>query len=230
MVVTSAATSRHSSSRSSRERRRAHPAQQHQRQRRVARIDPPQRAPAPLPALFRHMPLQSGSDRVLRAMHRGYRRAQYLRVVSALRDKDPATEFTTDIMVGFPARPTTTTRPRCHSSMRWVPSPAMSSLVTASRDSGIRYRCAGRRCDRSAAQRRGAPRHPARRRRAPMRAPVDGPRGGLGPRRRRRCPRTHGGYHEVVVDRRTRVRSGGLDLVRAETVEGDRLRATLLRS
>src|SRR6202035_4757587 len=49
-----------------------------------------------------HMPLQSGSDRVLRAMHRGYRRAQYLRVVNALREENPDTEFTTDIMVGFP--------------------------------------------------------------------------------------------------------------------------------
>jgi threonylcarbamoyladenosine tRNA methylthiotransferase MtaB len=49
-----------------------------------------------------HMPLQSGSDTVLRAMHRGYRRAQYLRVCGQLRQLDPDTEFTTDVMVGFP--------------------------------------------------------------------------------------------------------------------------------
>jgi threonylcarbamoyladenosine tRNA methylthiotransferase MtaB len=49
-----------------------------------------------------HMPLQSGSDGVLKAMHRGYRRAQYLRVCAQLRQLDPDTEFTTDIMVGFP--------------------------------------------------------------------------------------------------------------------------------
>ncbi len=49
-----------------------------------------------------HMPLQSGSDAILRAMHRGYRRAQYLRVCAALRDLDPDTEFTTDVMVAFP--------------------------------------------------------------------------------------------------------------------------------
>ena len=49
-----------------------------------------------------HMPLQSGSDAVLRAMHRGYRRAQYLRVCSQLRELDPDTEFTSDVMVGFP--------------------------------------------------------------------------------------------------------------------------------
>lgn len=49
-----------------------------------------------------HMPLQSGSDTVLRAMHRGYRRAQYLRVCDELRALDPDTEFTTDVMVAFP--------------------------------------------------------------------------------------------------------------------------------
>jgi threonylcarbamoyladenosine tRNA methylthiotransferase MtaB len=50
-----------------------------------------------------HMPLQSGSDAILRAMHRGYRRAQYLRACAALRGLDPDTEFTTDVMVAFPA-------------------------------------------------------------------------------------------------------------------------------
>jgi threonylcarbamoyladenosine tRNA methylthiotransferase MtaB len=49
-----------------------------------------------------HMPLQSGSDAVLRAMHRGYRRGQYLRVCDELRDVDASTEFTTDVMVAFP--------------------------------------------------------------------------------------------------------------------------------
>lgn len=49
-----------------------------------------------------HLPLQSGSDAVLRGMHRGYRRAQFLRVVRQLRERDPLTEITTDVMVGFP--------------------------------------------------------------------------------------------------------------------------------
>jgi threonylcarbamoyladenosine tRNA methylthiotransferase MtaB len=49
-----------------------------------------------------HMPLQSGADAMLRAMHRGYRRAQYLRVCAALRGIDAGTEFTTDVMVAFP--------------------------------------------------------------------------------------------------------------------------------
>jgi hypothetical protein len=38
------------------------------------------------------------------------------------------------------------------------------------------------------------------------------------------------GYHEVTVDSAMGLRPGGLDLVRAESVEGDCLRATLLRS
>ena len=45
--------------------------------------------------------------------------------------------------------------------------------------------------------------------------------------------RAHGltaGYHEVVVDPAPGVRQGGLNLVRAESVEGDCLRGTLLRS
>jgi len=45
--------------------------------------------------------------------------------------------------------------------------------------------------------------------------------------------RAHGitsGYHEVTVEEAMGVRPGGLDLVRAETVEGECLRATLLRS
>ncbi len=45
--------------------------------------------------------------------------------------------------------------------------------------------------------------------------------------------RAHGltaGYHEVIVEGDAGIRQGGLDLVRAETVLGDRLRCTLLRS
>lgn len=49
-----------------------------------------------------HMPLQSGSDSMLKSMHRGYRRRQYLRVCTAMREHDPDVEFTTDVMVGFP--------------------------------------------------------------------------------------------------------------------------------
>jgi len=49
-----------------------------------------------------HLPAQSGSDRVLKAMHRGYTRARYLEIVRKLRRVRPAIGLTTDIIVGFP--------------------------------------------------------------------------------------------------------------------------------
>jgi tRNA-2-methylthio-N6-dimethylallyladenosine synthase len=49
-----------------------------------------------------HLPLQSGSDRILKAMHRAYTAAAYLRLVEKLRAAHPKIAFTTDIIVGFP--------------------------------------------------------------------------------------------------------------------------------
>jgi tRNA-2-methylthio-N6-dimethylallyladenosine synthase len=49
-----------------------------------------------------HFPLQSGSDRVLRLMRRGYRRRRYLEILGRLRDAIPGLVFSTDIIVGFP--------------------------------------------------------------------------------------------------------------------------------
>jgi tRNA-2-methylthio-N6-dimethylallyladenosine synthase len=49
-----------------------------------------------------HLPLQSGSDHVLERMNRGYTRAQYLDLVDALRQAEPALAFSTDVIVGFP--------------------------------------------------------------------------------------------------------------------------------
>jgi tRNA-2-methylthio-N6-dimethylallyladenosine synthase len=49
-----------------------------------------------------HVPAQSGSDRVLKAMHRGYTRARYLELVRQLRSVRPGIGLTTDIIVGFP--------------------------------------------------------------------------------------------------------------------------------
>jgi threonylcarbamoyladenosine tRNA methylthiotransferase MtaB len=178
-----------------------------------------------------HMPLQSGSDRVLRAMHRGYRRAQYLRVVHALREVNPSTEFTTDIMVGFPGE-TEDDHAETLSLVddvgflqghvfRWSPRPGTPAAAIAGR------------VDDAAARRRSA-----EVRRATNRS---GARSLAGA-----CGRVHevawdavegrtahgltAGYHEVVVEGGSGVRQGGLDLVRADAVEGDHLRATLLRS
>ncbi|HET7342239.1 MAG TPA: tRNA (N6-isopentenyl adenosine(37)-C2)-methylthiotransferase MiaB [Methylomirabilota bacterium] len=49
-----------------------------------------------------HLPLQSGSNRVLERMNRGYTRERYLELVDALRQAEPALAFSTDIIVGFP--------------------------------------------------------------------------------------------------------------------------------
>jgi tRNA-2-methylthio-N6-dimethylallyladenosine synthase len=52
------------------------------------------------PAL--HMPLQSGSDRVLRAMRRSYRAERYLGIIEKVRAAMPHAAITTDVIVGFP--------------------------------------------------------------------------------------------------------------------------------
>lgn len=49
-----------------------------------------------------HMPLQSGSDAVLRAMRRSYRSKKYLGILERVRKKMPNAAITTDIIVGFP--------------------------------------------------------------------------------------------------------------------------------
>ena len=49
-----------------------------------------------------HLPLQSGSDRVLAAMHRGYTAARYLEKLAAARAAVPDLAVTTDLIVGFP--------------------------------------------------------------------------------------------------------------------------------
>jgi len=49
-----------------------------------------------------HIPLQSGSDRVLKRMGRLYRRRDYLEVVAALRRQSPDLAVTADVIVGFP--------------------------------------------------------------------------------------------------------------------------------
>ncbi|GFO61661.1 tRNA-2-methylthio-N(6)-dimethylallyladenosine synthase [Geomonas silvestris] len=49
-----------------------------------------------------HLPAQSGSDRVLKAMNRGYTAGQYLAKVSALKKACPEIQFTGDMIVGFP--------------------------------------------------------------------------------------------------------------------------------
>lgn len=49
-----------------------------------------------------HMPLQSGSNTILKAMNRNYRREKYLSIIEALKSRVPDMAITTDIIVGFP--------------------------------------------------------------------------------------------------------------------------------
>ena len=49
-----------------------------------------------------HMPLQSGSDRILQAMRRSYRAERYLGIIERVRAAMPEAAITTDIIVGFP--------------------------------------------------------------------------------------------------------------------------------
>ena len=56
--------------------------------------------PNVMPSL--HMPLQSGSDRVLKAMRRSYRQERFLGIIERVRAAIPDAAITTDVIVGFP--------------------------------------------------------------------------------------------------------------------------------
>ncbi|HWH98488.1 MAG TPA: MiaB/RimO family radical SAM methylthiotransferase, partial [Pseudolysinimonas sp.] len=63
-------------------------------------IDAMAETPNIMPQL--HMPLQSGSDRILKAMRRSYRSEKFLGILDRVRDRIPHAAISTDIIVGFP--------------------------------------------------------------------------------------------------------------------------------
>ena len=80
--------------------------------------------PAVMPQL--HMPLQSGSDRVLRAMRRSYRSDRFLGILERVRERIPLAAITTDIIVGFPGE----TEEDFQETMRVVQQARFSSAFT----------------------------------------------------------------------------------------------------
>ena len=176
-----------------------------------------------------HIPLQSGSDRVLRAMHRGYRRQRYVRVVEGLRSRDPDTELTTDVMVGFPGETDEDHQATlsliaevsflgCH-VFRYSPRPGTTAVGLPDRVDDViaRHRSAEIRAAAAVTARN-------RRRRA-----VDARHRVVWDRLTRE--EAHGlsaGYHEVVAVPDPLTRVGGLQTVLATGVEGDHLRGVIV--
>jgi len=59
-------------------------------------------AASPKVAKHLHLPFQAGSNRILKAMNRGYTREHYLELIAAARQKMPGIVITSDVIVGFP--------------------------------------------------------------------------------------------------------------------------------
>ena len=176
-----------------------------------------------------HIPLQSGSDRVLRAMHRGYRRQRYLRVVEGLRRQNPDTELPTDVMVGFPGESQEDHEATlglieeveflgCH-VFRYSPRPETEAaqLPQRANDALLRSRSAEVRRAAAASARGRRQRAVGRQHRVVWDRVAPGEAHGL-----------TDGYHEVVAVPATGTRTGRMQNVVATRVEGDLLRGAIL--
>ena len=73
-----------------------------------------------------HLPFQSGNDRVLKAMNRGYTREQYLSLIAYARQVVPDISFTSDVIVGFPGE----TREEFEDTLSLVKEVGFTSLFT----------------------------------------------------------------------------------------------------
>ena len=176
-----------------------------------------------------HIPLQSGSDPVLRAMHRGYRRQRYLRVAEALRRRDPATELTTDVMVGFPGETGEDHRATlslieavgflgCH-VFRYSPRPGTHAAQLGERvdDHTARIRSAEARAVAAASGRRRLEKAVGRRLQVVWDHVADGEAHGLS-----------AGYHEVIALPALGTRIGGMQQVEITRRDHDRVRGVVV--
>ena len=73
----------------------------HPRDYREETIDVMREYPNVMPAL--HLPVQSGSDEILKRMNRGYTIGRYYELYERMKEKIPGITFTTDLIVGFPS-------------------------------------------------------------------------------------------------------------------------------
>ena len=106
---------------------------------------------ARLPKICRHLhlPVQSGSTRVLEAMRRRYTRESYLELVAQIRESLPDVALSTDMIVGFPGETdadfddtlSLTAAVRYHSMFSFKYSPRPNTLA----EKRLRRRCAARR-------------------------------------------------------------------------------------
>jgi tRNA-2-methylthio-N6-dimethylallyladenosine synthase len=158
---------------------------------------------------FLHLPVQSGSDRVLKAMRRGYTREAYTRKVARLRELVPHVALSTDIIVGFPGETEAdfgATRDLM-AEIRYDSAFIYLQVLTAADDRGGHV--AGRRpAPRQGGAAPGAPRPPGPDHRRAARA-LDRP-GGRSAHRGEEPPRT-AGRPDAHQRQRCRGRSGSLD-------------------
>lgn len=73
-----------------------------------------------------HLPVQSGSNRILRLMNRGYTAEDYLELIDYARQRIPGVTFTSDIIVGFPGE----TRADFEETLRLVEKAKFSAIFT----------------------------------------------------------------------------------------------------
>src|SRR4029077_4490649 len=119
-----------------------------------------------------HLPLQSGSDRTLARMHRGYTAARYLERLGAARDAISDLAVTTDIIVGFPGETATdfeatlavVEEARYDAAYTFVFSPRAGTEAAGMTDQFVAPEVTRERMDRlpAAVERSALPRHEAR--------------------------------------------------------------------